>query len=443
MNDGEKIPNLHPGEDVESRLAQYRQRIRNLKECFRVSGLINSTLDLEEVLENIMTTSREILRAEAASLMLVDEATDELVFSVAQGPVAHKLKGGMRLKKGVGIAGYVFESGQTVLIKDAYLDPRFNPDFDRKTGYKTRSILCVPLKFREKVIGVSQIINRLDGASFSEEDEETLSLLCSHAAVALENARMHAALLERRQMESDLAFARSIQLSFLPQEVPCASGYQFHAHYRAAQEVGGDFYDFIPLEDDRMGILIGDVSGKGVASALYMARLTSDFRLLAIRQRDPVKLVGQVNELLCDRSRRGMFVTLCYLVLDLRAETVEWANGGHLPPLLWNAEEKKYNMLRDGGGPPLGIVPGVAYHGGAVRLTPGDCVILATDGLIEAKGPDGDRLGWERIEESVRRGCSSVEGVFERVSGCMESFVRGCPPSDDTTIVLFGLENRS
>ncbi len=422
-----------------SELQRCREHIRHLKECFRVSGLISSSLELDEVLEHIMTTSRAILKADACSLMLVDEQTQELVFEVAQGPVADKLRRGFRLKKGEGIAGHVFDTGETLLIEDAYDDPRFHRDFDLRTGYRTRSILCVPLKTKDRMLGISQVINRLDGGPFTAEDAETLTLLSTHAAIAIENARLHRALLRKQQIDSDLAFARSIQLSFLPQELPDIRGFRFQAHYQAALEVGGDFYDFIPLEEDRLGVVIGDVSGKGVASALYMARLTSDLRLLAIRQRDPALLVEHINNLLCVRSCRGMFVTLLYMVLDTREQTISYVNAGHLPPVLWNHREDRYELLRDVGGPPAGIVEGQRYACCTIHPRSGDCFFLSTDGLIEARNAQGMHFGWERLKAAVRCGDSSVEGVHLRITESLKRFVQEAPQSDDVTMVLLGV----
>lgn len=417
-----------------------RERIRNLKDCFRVSALINSSLEIDEVLEYIMTTCREILKADACSLMLADERANELVFTVAQGPVAGMLKSGFRLKRGEGIAGYVFETGESVLIEDAYTDPRFHHDFDRRTGYRTRSLLCVPLMAKGRIIGVAQVINRLDGAPFDAEDEEALNLLCAHAGVAIETARMHRALLRRQQVESDLAFANIVQRSFLPQHVPSVPGFRFCAHYRAALEVGGDFYDFIPLDGDHLGILIGDVSGKGVASALCMARLTSNIHLLAIRESEPGRLVEQVNGYLCEQSCRGMFATLLYMVLDPRERTVTYANAGHLPPLLWNAGEDRYRMVRDCGGPPVGILAARNYDSSTIRLADGDCLLLFTDGLTDAKNSAGERLGWDRLEAAVRRCGSGVEALRDGLEEALREFVRECPPADDTTMVLVGVE---
>ncbi|MHC1728618.1 MAG: PP2C family protein-serine/threonine phosphatase [Syntrophobacteraceae bacterium] len=440
QNYNHDLPDDMPDSSFDRILARLRERLVNLKECFRISGLINSSLKLDEVLENIMTTSRSILKADACSLMLVDEKSDELVFEVAQGPVADKLKSGLRIKRGQGIAGHVFDTGEPLLIEDAYSDPRFNKEFDRQTGYRTRTILCVPLKIKDRVIGVSQVINRQDGISFSGEDEETLSLLCANAAIAVENARLHQEILRRQQIEHDLAFASSIQLSFLPQEMPKFEGYQFDAHYQSAQEVGGDFYDFIPLDEDHIGILIGDVSGKGVASALFMAKFTTDFHLAAIRERDPAKVLSLIGNKVCNESCRGMFVTLLYIVLDKRADEIVYVNAGHLPPVVWNSSEDRYMTLRGSGGPPLGILPELMYGSDKVSLRPGDCILLSTDGLIEAKNEQGARFGWERVEEAMRSGSSDVQSAKGRISCALAEFEQGCPQADDTTLVLLGVE---
>lgn len=428
-----------PGAGIAAEIERYRERIENLKNCFRISSLINSTLELDQVLENIMTTSRSILNADACSLMLVDEATDELVFTVAQGPVAHQLKAGFRLRKGDGIAGHVFETAQPLLIEDVYKDTRFHHDFDRKTGYRTRSMLCVPLKIKERVIGVSQVINRLDGTAFVAEDEETLSLLCDHAAVAIENARMHRDLLRKQQIESDLAFATSIQLSFLPQCVPELPDFFFHAYYRPALEVGGDFYDFVPLDGDRLGVLIGDVSGKGVASALCMAKLMSDFRLLAVREKEPALLMRRMNRLLFEQSRRGMFVTLLYMVLDASGKKVDYVNAGHVPPVLWNESGGEVMTLREVSGPPLGILDDCDYVGRSLRLQRGDRLLLSTDGLVEAKNIAGERFGWERLKAAVRSAGNGIAEVHRCLVDVVNDFVQECPPSDDTTMVLIGV----
>ncbi len=430
-------------QELEQEVLQLRGRVKNLTLCSEVSRVISSSLQLEEVLDHIMTTSRSVMRADACSLLLLDEGTGELVFEVAQGSVGDQLKQGFRLKKGEGIAGACFESGEPLLIEDAYSDPRFHREFDLKTGYRTHSILCVPLKVKDRIIGVSQVINKLDGTPFDQEDLETFTSLCSHAAIAIENARMHRALLRKQQIESDLAFATSVQHSFLPGKVPEIAGYRFCAHYQAALEVGGDFYDFIPLRGDRLGIVIGDVSGKGVSSALYMAKLTADFRFLAVHQRGTVQAVEKINEALCERSQRGMFVTMLYMVLNAPRRTIQYVNAGHLPPVLWNPAQGRLRLLRDGAGPPLGILPGRSYRYGRIVLRPGDCLILATDGLLEAKNASGEPFGWTRLEEAVCRGDSEAGRLLTRVMDRLRDFVGASPQSDDVTVLAISVDGEA
>ncbi len=425
---------------TELELERLCDRLDNLKECFRISSLINSSLDLDEVLENIMTASRSILRAESCSLMLVDERSGELTFEVSQGPVADKFEGGVRLKKGQGIAGHVFETGRPVLIEDAYADPRFDRTFDTMSGYLTRSILCAPLLFKDRVIGVAQIINKTDGSSFTAEDVENLSLLSINAALAVENARLHREILQKQQIEKDLAFASNVQLSFLPRQMPIVEGFRFSAHYQAAREVGGDFYDFIPLDEDRLGVLIGDVSGKGVASALFMARLTSDFRMLAIRLKDPEKLIGRINDEICDQSWcRGMFAALQFIVLGSGKGEVTYVNAGHLPPIIWNSATGIFEKI-GGGGPPAGVVPGTQFQASRIQVNPGDCILLATDGIVEARNAGDELFGWDRLEEAVRSGGSDVESVKDRVIGSVEEFAGDRSMADDITLVVIGIE---
>lgn len=209
---------------------------------------------------------------------------------------------------------------------------------------------------------------------------------------------------------------------------------------RPPRRWGGDFYDFIPLEDDRIGVLIGDVSGKGIASALFMARLTSDFRVLALREKDPERLIARMNLRIFEQSRRGMFVTLLYMILSKGSNEVVYINAGHLPPVLWNHCEDKPAILHGRGGPPLGILAERQFSVERIPLKPCDCILLATDGLIEARNEQGERFGWERLVDALGGGKSDIGSVKDRIGRSIDAFVKDCPQADDTTLVLVGYE---
>ncbi len=174
---------------------------------------------------------------------------------------------------------------------------------------------------------------------------------------------MHKSLMEKQRLVKDMEFARTVQESFLPQHAPRCRAYKFSAHYTPAQEVGGDFYDFIRLDRGRTGIVIGDVSGKGVPAALYMAKLGSDLRTLAFTEGDPAAALTKLNDLLAERSRRGMFATLLYIELDGETGRLTMANAGHLPPLIKKADGS-VRKLPTAGSAPLGILAACSFTQG-------------------------------------------------------------------------------
>ena len=185
-----------------SRVTQLEQRVEQLETCYKITSLINSELNLAHLLGTIMSVAKKVMNADACSLLLVDEDTDELVFQIALSDVSEKLKTMTRLKIGEGIAGTVAQTGESIIFKDAYQHPKFNPAFDKKTGFETGSILCSPLKAKGKVIGVCQVIHgKKKNMVFQESDQELFLLLCDSAALAIHTARMHLVLMENQRME--------------------------------------------------------------------------------------------------------------------------------------------------------------------------------------------------------------------------------------------------
>jgi sigma-B regulation protein RsbU (phosphoserine phosphatase) len=402
-----------------------------------VNALISSTLNLDQILENMMAISKQVMNADASSLMLIDEKTNELIYQVALGKVGEKLKQEFRLKMGQGIAGTVAQEGKPLLLEDAYTHPKFHRAHDDATGYRTKSMITVPLKVGERITGVAQVINRLDNKPFDKDDLELFIALCSLAAIAIENAKMHKSLMEKQRLVKDMEFARTVQESFLPQKTPEIAGYQFSAHYTPAQEVGGDFYDFIHLDRNHTGIVIGDVSGKGVPAALYMAKLGSDLRTLAFTEKDPAAALERLNDLLAERSRRGMFATLLYIELDSQTGTLSISNAGHLP-LIIKKTDGSVKKLTTTGGSPLGILTGMKFGQESATLDPGDIVILYTDGIIEAMNAREELYGYERFEALIRIAPAHPEGLKSAIIEDVNKFTGLSPQHDDMTMVCFG-----
>lgn len=414
-------------------------KVARLRTLIEVNEMISSSLEIDTILENVMSISKKVMNADASSLMRVDERANELIYQVAQGTVGEKLKKEVRLKMGQGIAGTVAQEGTPLLLEDAYTHPKFFRGNDEATGYRTRSMITVPLKVGTRVTGVAQVINRLDGRPFDQDDLELFLALAGMAAIALENARMHQSLMEKQRLVKDMEFARTVQESFLPQKAPEVQSYRFSAHYTPALEVGGDFYDFIHLDKNRTGIVIGDVSGKGVPAALFMAKLGSDMRTLAFTERTPAEALMKLNDLLAERSRRGMFATLLYIDLDASAGKMVLSNAGHLPPIIKKADGSLVKLAAASGAP-LGMMAGMRYAQESAVLGPGDTVILYTDGIVEAMNAREELYGYERFETLLKQAPSHPGGLKEAIIGDVNRFTGLSAQHDDMTLVCFGAE---
>lgn len=379
---------------TQEELERLRRKAENLSTLIEVSTIINSTLDLEQVIRLVMVKAQEVMNAEASSVFLINPKTQKLEVHTALGKSGGDLEDRTQLMRekitldmGQGIAGWVAQHGELLNIPDAHKDPRFYRDADRKTGFRTRSILAAPLRARERIIGVAEVMNRRDGQPFSEEDAELFNTFCQSVALAIENARLHKEALEQERIRQQLQSAKIIQQSFLPQTFPSCpyNRFQLWASYHPAKVIGGDFYDFIPLSDDEIGIVIGDVSGKGIPAALFMARLLSDFHFLALATGTPERTIEQLNRSLVNRQQQGMFVTLIYGIYNAATGRFRYVNAGHLPFLVIRGKKRETQVYGQAATFPLGIRAEMEMVPGEVTLGPQDVLFLFTDGLIETE----------------------------------------------------------
>ncbi|MFZ5515891.1 MAG: PP2C family protein-serine/threonine phosphatase [Candidatus Zhuqueibacterota bacterium] len=414
-----------------------RKKVTDLTSLIEVSSIINSTLDLEELMNLVMEKAQSVMNAEASSVMLLNEQTDMLECEIALGDVREKVKDKIQLKVGQGIAGWVAESGEAVIVPDVSTDKRFYSNVDHSTGFQTKSILAAPLKVKNKVIGVAEVINRRDAQPFTEENLAIFSTFCRQVALAIENARMYQYKLEQQRLRQQLESAHRIQQSFMPQVFPHSEDEKFILYGKniPATAVGGDLFDFIPIDDDYLGMVIGDVSGKGVPAALYMARLISDLRYYCHIAVHPAELMNTINNVLQDRGQQGMFVTLIYMVLNTRTGELIITNAGHLPPLWYQFEKKQYTAIDDVAGVPLGILPQEEYPSRTVMLSPGDMILLYTDGIIEAKNTRKEMFSLARLEKIVAKPGGSPQELIERIVDNVKNFTKRMLQHDDITLL--------
>ncbi len=407
--------------------------VANLRKVLALTSVLNSTLKLNELLALIMKTSSEVMRSEVASLLLIDETSQELVFRVALGGKGTVLEEKFRVKMGEGIAGSVAASGKPEIVNAPHKDPRFAKRFDDSTGFVTRAILCVPMKARGKVIGVLQAINPLRGEGFHQEDLELFETFADQAAIAIENAQLHGEIVKQEKAKQALKIAHEIQQNFLPDLTGRRYGVDLCALTLPAFDVGGDLYDVIALDGDRIGVILGDVSGKGVPAALYMVRAMSEYRFLAPQAKDPAELLTALNRRLAANSPFGMFLTGVCLVIDKNTNTVQYSSAGHLPLLLRKISGDTPEILKGTQSPPLGLMPDTSFFLNTAHLETGDALFLYTDGVVEARDKRGKEYTIERLAECVKNEATSAAGYSERIFEDVRKFTTGADQHDDIT----------
>jgi sigma-B regulation protein RsbU (phosphoserine phosphatase) len=420
-----------------SELESLKKKIDDLTSLIDVSAIISSTLDLEELMNLVMEKAQAVMNAEASSVMLLNEETGELECEIALGTVQEKIKDKIHLKVGQGIAGWVAQQGEAIIVPDVDSDNRFYSEIDNSTGFKTRSILAVPLKVKEKVIGVAEVINRRDAQPFTEDNLAIFTTFCRQVALAIENARMHRYMLEQQRLQQQLESAHSIQQSFMPQTFPHSNEDKFllYAKNIPATSVGGDLFDFIEIDSQRLGLVIGDVSGKGIPAALYMARLISDLRYYCHIVDRPVDLMQTINSVLFERSRQGMFVTLIYMVFDTQSGHLTITNGGHLPPLWYRSQANSCIRINNSSGIPLGIVPKGEFREQIIRLQSGDHILFYTDGVTEAKNVRGKMFSIKRLENIFAESRHHPEKLIEDIVKQVKKYSKNVSQHDDITLM--------
>jgi serine phosphatase RsbU (regulator of sigma subunit) len=332
------------------------------------------------------------------------------------------------------------ESGQAFLSDDASAGV---PLSQSVVDFRIRSVMCVPLTTPEgTAFGVIQLDTQDRIKKFTEEDLQLLWGVANQASIALENARLHEEMVEQATVKQGLLLAHQVQRSFLPQQVPEIPGYEFYGHYEPAQEVGGDYYDFIPLPSRGLAVTLGDVAGKGMPAALLMAKLSSDARFCLLTEADPAAALARLNDLLYHyTSQMDRFVTLAAAVLDPERHAVTVANAGHPPPMIYRRETGTLDdaPTRDSAGMPLGILEGQTYPQPQLTLEPGDCLLLFTDGIPDAVNVRREAFGPEGIHAALREGGPySPQVLVERVVRAVRQHASGCPQHDDITLVCFG-----
>jgi len=428
------------GSLLEAEVASLRKSLTIYRGLAEVSTLIGSINDFDDLLRAILGVARRVLSGEAASLFLVNPSTGMLELAMASQEDGVFMRSKISVPKGRGIAGWVFEKGESVLIPDAYADSRFYQDADKQTGFRTRSVLCAPLDYKGRIIGVLQLLNPQEKLQFEPEDLEGFEAYARLTATAIEKIRGLERLRRQERMERDLAIAAALQSELLsralPEEIPGAC---FAAYNHPAANVGGDFYDVFVKNPYEIYFAIGDVSGKGMAASLLMAQTLSALGFIFATTTSPVDALEKLNMTLHDRIVRGMFVTMLIGRLTPSSGRLELANAGHCKPLLYSPSGEA-RLVDTEPSLPLGILPDRKYRQGRVELGSGDRLICYTDGLSESKAADSDKLFDEFLPSLISGQSDLSSAQLVETFREAEAKHRGAGEQrDDLTILVGGL----
>lgn len=413
------------------------QRVDEQAALLELSTQLLKRSKLDDVMGYLVEEVRWLLRADACALLLPDDEPGYLVFGAASGWRVDPVTSQHRVSREEGGGpGRVMRTQRSLVVEDLHASDAgtCGADWLRSEGFRGHAV--VPLVVDSHSIGALMIDVR-QPRLFDEDEMRFLHLMASQAAIAIEQARLRQEEIARQRLEQELAVGREIQLSMLPRECPVAPGWEFAADYQAARQVGGDFYDFFALPGDsgRLGIVIGDVVDKGVPAALFMALSRTVIRTAALDGRGPRATLMRANRLILEDSREGLFVTVCYAVLDTGTGRLTYANAGHNRPLWLRAGTGEVHELM-ARGIALGVIEEAELEEREVEVLPDDLLVFYTDGVTEAEDAKGQPFGVERLRPVVAADPNAgAEEIVSAVMHAMRGFAGSMSQSDDLTLV--------
>jgi len=412
---------------------QTQTLLEDLTALMEISRAIESGKDLQNLLEFIMDQCLQVLRAEAGSILLMNEEGKELEFRVALGPKGKEVKP-YRLDLGKGIAGWVAENGQSLLVPDAYIDKRFDPSFDKKTGFTTKSILCVPLIYNNKIIGVVQALNRRDGEEFNANDQQVLTIFATQAALAIENSRLLFREIEKQAIERDIKVASEIQRLIIPKDLPQNYGLEMSGIHLPSQQIGGDFYSVFPINKDEIILCIADVSGKGVSGALLVSTLHASLKAYTYYSTDLREIVMNLNRLIMEISTSDRFITIFIGKYNKKTARLNFINAGHNPPLLFSKTGGVQKLKSKGIS--IGIIE-FEYELQSIELKNDDLLLLYTDGVTETTNIQNKVFGDDRLIHLVKKNISDTTKELEyKIIKDLNVYRKSDNAKDDITLLI-------
>jgi len=412
---------------------------------FQINEVLSSTLDYDEVLRLVLQEMRALSGAEIASIFLINKKDQVLEFAATTDAQAELLKN-IRVPLGKGISGYVAQTGEYVNQSDIKTDSRYYKEVDVTRGGETKSYLCVPLKLRGEIKGTVQLMNKAGGHPFTDADVRLMLNFSTQAAMAIETSLLHRDALSKKAFERDVHLAADIQRQSLPHAMPQIEGYSIHGHTEPAQDVGGDYFQFINHVDrtgnTKIDLIVADVAGKGIPASLIVSNFHAALQLLSPLYDTLGELAFQLNNFMRQNLITGTFVTAFIARLDAASGRMHYVSCGHNPPYIFrNADGKITAELLQQSGTAFGLRFDMEYRVHRLDLKPGETVLIYSDGITEAMDPENVQYETDRMNACVEKvlarasGKNSAEQVVNELRADVDKFRRGAEVNDDLTVV--------
>lgn len=409
--------------------------LKQLKFFEEITQKIFEKKPLEKLLDEIITTSKTLLDAEASSLLLYNRNEKSLIFHTVTGEKKKLLKS-RTLKLGEGISGWVAKHKKSLVIADCYRDPRFNREFDLKTGFKTRNMICVPMVRKKELIGVIQTMNKRGRKSFSSNDLKLFEALAAQCALAIENARLFELEIKSEQLRYELETARNIQMKLIPQTLPKFTDLEIDVRLIPAREIGGDYFNIIRISENKTLFLVADVSGKSVPAALIVSTVYSflqTYLILDTLNFELTQFVESLNKFLIQSTGSDKFVTAWFGLYDHSSKELKSINAGHNAVYL--LKENLNNLTEiSAGGLMLGSIE-LPYNFETIRLETNDLLVFYTDGIPEAMNLHGAEFGEMRFKNILLNfKDESIDNISSAVLNEIKKYRGKAEQSDDITL---------
>lgn len=403
---------------------------RDVEPILAVASKLAAPFDLQSMLTEVVDAAKQVLSADRGTVWLYDPKTDELVLEVATGIAP------VRVPAGAGIAGSCARTREIINVPDCYADPRFNPDVDRRSGYRTRCMLTLPLiDHKDVLVGVMQVLNKAGGV-FDADDEALATALAAQCAVALQRVRLTEALIEGEKLRQEMEMARVVQMSTLPATMPVVPGYDVFGTFKPADLTGGDTFDLSRL-DQGLLVVLGDATGHGIAPALSVTQMQAMLRTAFRLGADLETAFTQVNNQLAETLPDDRFITAFIGLLDATGHRLRFHSGGQGPIILFRAATATFERFRPTSFP-LAAMPLRSLRPSAlIEFEPGDILVLLSDGIYEYHDAQQAQFGEQRVEELVRaHNLRPMAELSALLMQAVQEFAHGAPQEDDMTVVL-------